>query len=360
MLRAIRKSFGSTNLGLVWLYLVIILFFWIVSPDFRKPGTLGNILSGYSHIAIVAVGMTFPLLLGGIDLSVGSMMGMVAMVIFDAVLLFRLPGWTAILIALLTGALAGLINAWLINRLKIQPFIATLATLVAYRGVTYAISGRQINPELTVVAIKDSMVQALDGSIMFRTADRALWQIPYAFLYLVVIVVVTMVLLRKTKLGIDFYAVGGNQTAARLAGISISRTTLVGYAMSGLCTAIAALILTSRMRSTQEGLGQSLELSAIAAAIIGGVSLNGGVGSTFGAALGAFMIGTLSTGLTLIGVTGYAPQVVIGIILLIAVGYDRLLAGRRVRKWLRRQYGQQFAHQLANVDEIAPQGASND
>ncbi len=356
MIRAIRKRFRLTNVGLVWLYLFIILFFWIASPDFRKPATLGNILSGYSHIAIVAVGMTFPLLLGGIDLSVGSMMGMVAMVIFDAILMFHLPGWAAILVALLAGTVAGLINASLIIRLKIQPFIATLATLVAYRGVTYAISGRQINPELTVVAIKDGVVQALDSSIMFRTADRALWQIPYAFLYLIVIVVVTMLLLRMTKLGIDFYAVGGNPLAARLAGINIDRTILVGYAISGLCTAIAALILTSRMRSTQEGLGQSLELSAIAAAIIGGVSLNGGVGSTFGAALGAFMIGTLSTGLTLIGVTGYAPQVVIGIILLIAVGYDKLLAGRRARRWLERQHVPQFAQQSANSEDIAPQG----
>jgi ribose/xylose/arabinose/galactoside ABC-type transport system permease subunit len=357
MLRLIRKRFASTNLGLVWLYLVIILFFWIVSPDFRKPATLGNILSGYSHIAIVAVGMAFPLLLGGIDLSVGSMMGMVAMVIFDALLMFHLPGWVAILIALFAGLVAGLINASLIIRLKIQPFIATLATLVAYRGVTYAISGRQINPELTVVAIKDSLIQSLDGSIMFRTADRALWQIPYAFLYLVAIIVVSMVMLRMTKIGIDLYATGGNPIAARLAGINVNRTTLVAYAISGLCTAIGALVLTSRMRSTQEGLGQSLELSAIAAAIIGGVSLNGGVGNTFGAALGAFMIGTLSTGLTLVGVTGYAPQVVIGIILLIAVSYDKLLAGRRVRKWLKRQFVQQSHQQPANSDEIAPQGA---
>lgn len=328
MFNAIRTRLASTNVGLVWFYLLIILFFSLRSPVFRSVNSLTNILSGYSHIAIVAVGMTFPLLTGGIDLSVGSVMALTAMVVFDAILMFHLPGWAAILIALGIGVLAGLVNTWLITRVRLQPFIATLATLVAYRGLTYAISGRQINPELTVVAIQDPLVRAVDGSV---------GKIPYAFIYLVIIVIATLILLRYTRFGIDIYAVGGNPTAARLAGININRVKTVAYVLSGLCAAIAALVLTSRMGSTQEGLGQSLELSAIAAAILGGVSLNGGIGNTFGAALGAFLIGTLSTGLTLIGVTGYAPQVVIGLILLLAVAYDRILAIRRTPRWLARR-----------------------
>jgi ribose/xylose/arabinose/galactoside ABC-type transport system permease subunit len=328
-LTLLRKSLAATNLGLFWFYLLMIIAFSLVSPIFRSGDTLRNILSGYSHIGIVAVGMAFPLLLGGIDLSVGSIMGLVAMVVFDVTLMFHLPGWVAVLAGLLTGVLAGLLNAFLIVRVKIQPFIATLATLVAFRGLTYAISGRQINPELTVVAIKDPFLRGLDGKI---------GQIPYAFVYLVLIVIVTMIVLRFTRFGIDLYAVGGNTLAAQLAGINVDRVKTVAYVLSGFFTAIAALVLTARMGSTQEGLGQSLELSAIAAAIIGGVSLNGGIGNTFGAALGAFLIGTLSTGLILVGVTGYAPQVVIGVILLIAVSYDRFVAARRRRNWLQQQH----------------------
>jgi ribose transport system permease protein len=146
-----------------------------------------------------------------------------------------------------------------------------------------------------------------------------------------------MILLRFTRFGTNIYAVGGNLLAARLAGINADRVKTVAYVLSGFCTAIAALVLTSRMQSTQEGLGQGLELSAIAAAVIGGVSLNGGIGNTFGAALGAFLIGTLSTGLILVGVTGYAPMVVIGAVLILAVAYDRFTVARRKRRWLKLQ-----------------------
>jgi ribose/xylose/arabinose/galactoside ABC-type transport system permease subunit len=326
---ALRKRLSSTNLSLVWFFLAVIVIFSLISPTFRSSNNLKNILSSYSHIGILAIGMAFPLLLGGIDLSIGSIMGLVAMVVFDATLLFELPGWVAVLLGLLTGLLAGLINGLLIVRLKLQPFIATLATLVTYRGITYAISGRQLNPELTVVAIKDKFILSLDGK---------LGQVPLAFIYLIVLVVLTMIFLRFTRFGINIYAVGGNLLAARLAGINVDRVKLVGYVLSGFFSAIAALVMTSRMGATQEGLGQGIELSAIAAAVIGGVSLNGGIGNTFGAALGAFLIGTLSTGLILIGVTGYAPMAVIGIVLLLAVGYDRYTEAQRKRRWLERQH----------------------
>ncbi len=216
--KSMRKTLTSANFGLISFYLVVIVVFSIVSPIFRTTRNLTDILANYSHIGIVAVGMAFPLLLGGIDLSVGSIMGLVAMAVFDTTLLFHRPGWIAILAGLLTGIFAGLTNAFLIIRLKIQPFIATLATLVAYRGLTYAISGRQINPDLTVVAIKDPLLMAIDGSI---------GNVPYAFIYLILIVIATMILLRFTRFGIDLYAVDGNPVAARLAGINVNRVKTV-------------------------------------------------------------------------------------------------------------------------------------
>jgi ribose/xylose/arabinose/galactoside ABC-type transport system permease subunit len=322
-MRTLWKRLASSNLGLVWLYIFILLFFYAVSPNFRSPNNVRNILSGYSHIAIMAVGVTFPILTGGIDLSVGAIMGLVGMVAFDILLLFNLPGWVAVAAGLLVGVIAGWINGVLITRFRIQPFIATLATMVAYRGLTYGISGRQINQSLTVVAIQDPF---------FRSIDSKLGQIPMAFIYLLVLVVVTMVLLKFTRFGINLYSLGGNETAARLAGINVDRLKRFAYIISGLCTAVATLILTSRMGTSQESLGLTFELSAIAAAIVGGVSLNGGKGNTFSPAVGAFMIGTIFTGLTILGVTAYAQPVIIGIVLLIAVGYDRFVEYRRARR----------------------------
>ena len=159
-----------------------------------------------------------------------------------------------------------------------------------------------------------------------------------AFIYLLIIVAVTMILLKYTKFGINLYSLGGNETAARLAGINVNRLKLISYVMSGLCTAIATLILTSRMGTSQESLGLTYELSAIAAAIVGGVSLNGGRGNTFSPAIGAFMIGTIFTGLTILGVTAYAQPVIIGIVLLIAIGYDRVVEVRQARLWHQSQY----------------------
>jgi ribose/xylose/arabinose/galactoside ABC-type transport system permease subunit len=163
-------------------------------------------------------------------------------------------------------------------------------------------------------------------------------QIPVAFIYLLLLIVVTMVLLKYTRFGINLYSLGGNEMAARLAGINIDRLKMLSYVISGLCTAIATLILTSRMGTSQESLGLTFELSAIAAAIVGGVSLNGGKGNTFSPAVGAFMIGTIFTGLTIMGVTAYAQPVIIGIVLLIAVGYDRFAEIRRTRQVHQRRH----------------------
>ena len=318
----------SANLGLLWFYLVIIVVFSLLSPPFRTLGNLQNLLSGFSHIGIMAVGMAFPLLLGGIDLSVGAIMGLVGMVMLDIIMLLGVPGWAAVPIGLAVGALAGLINAVLIVRLGLQPFIATLATMVAYRGITYTISGRQLVPELSVLAITDPFYTSIDGAI---------GPLPLAFLYLVVIAALTYLLLRYTRFGMHVYAVGGNETAARLAGMNVNRVKVAAYIISGVCTAVASLILTSRLTTSTEDLGFTFEMSAIAAAIIGGVSLRGGVGSTIGPALGAFLIGTIYVGLTLVGVTTYAQPVVVGVVLIGAVGYDRLMESRRARALLERR-----------------------
>jgi ribose/xylose/arabinose/galactoside ABC-type transport system permease subunit len=269
------------------------------------------------------VGVAFPILLGEIDLSVGAIMGLVGMVMFNLLLIHDLPAPLAIVIGLSVGVVCGLVNALLVTRFKMQPFIATLATLVAYRGITYGISGRQLFPETTVQAITDPFYLSLDNKIGV---------VPYAFIYLIILVILTHALLQFTKWGINIYATGGNETAAKLSGIDVNRIRVFAYAFSGLCAAIAAIIMTSRMRSTQESLGLSFELSAITAVIIGGVSLRGGIGTTIGPAIGAFLAGTLYTGLTMVGVTTYAQPVVVGVVLMIAVAYDKILETRQRKR----------------------------
>ena len=330
------KKIHTPNFGLVGFYLVIVIIFSVLSPVFRTPGNINNLLTGFSHIGILAIGQTFPILLGGIDLSVGAILGLVGMATFDLMLIFGLPGYVAIPIGLLVGLLAGLINGLLIVRLKLNPFIVSLATMASFRGLTYAISGRQLFPNLTVLAIQDSTYLAIDGTFGF---------IPRALVYLLILAVVTYFLLHNTKLGMNLYAVGGNENAARLAGVNVDRAKIVAYLISGLCAAIAALILTSRMTTSPEGLGLGFELSAIAAAVIGGVNLQGGSGSTLGPVLGAFLIGTVYTGMNLLGVTQYAQPVVAGVILIGAVGYDQFVKARR-KKDLQEQLLLQSLHQM--------------
>jgi ribose/xylose/arabinose/galactoside ABC-type transport system permease subunit len=318
-----HKKFYGANAGLLTILIITVILFSLLSPNFRTANNLRSILSSYSHIAIMAVGVTFPILLGGIDLSVGAIMGLVGMVMFNVLIVSDLPGPTSIVLGLAVGALAGLVNALLIVRLKLQPFIATLATMVGYRGIIYAISGRQLFPETTVQAITDPIYIGIDSKFGI---------VPYAFIYLVIIVVVMQVMLQYTKWGMNLYAAGGNPTAAQLSGINLNRLRMFAYTFSGVCSAIAALILTARMRSTQESLGLTFELSAIAAAIIGGISLRGGRGNVIGPAIGAFLTGTLYTGLTMVGVTTYAQPVVIGAVLVFAATYDRFLETRRQKQ----------------------------
>jgi ribose/xylose/arabinose/galactoside ABC-type transport system permease subunit len=313
------------QLGLLSLLLLIIIIFSLLSPNFRTVNNLRSVLSGYSHIAIMAVGVAFPILLGEIDLSVGAIMGLVGMVMFNLLLIHHVPAPLAIAIGLVIGIVCGLVNALLVIKFKLQPFIATLATLVAYRGITYGISGRQLFPETTVQAIADPLYLSIDNKIGI---------VPYAFIYLMILVVLTHVLLQYTKWGINIYATGGNETAAWLSGINVNRIRAFAYGFSGLCSTIAAMILTARMRSTQESLGLTFELSAITAVIIGGISLRGGVGTTVGPAIGAFLLGTLYTGLTMSGVTTYAQPVVVGIVLMVAAAYDKFLATQQRKRQL--------------------------
>ena len=311
--------------------------FSVFAPRFATPGNMENLMSGFSFIAILAMGQAFPILTRGIDLSVGAIVALVGMVVFDLALIFHVPGYLILPIALLVGTFAGAINGVLIVALRLQPFIATLATLATYRGVVYAISGRQLVPGLSTTPITDKWITGLEnyydlGGMLGLSKIIGMPWFPLSFFIMLGVLVVLQVVLLFTKFGRDVLTVGGNAEAARLAGIKTGRIVIAAYAISGFCAAVAALLLVAKLTTSTEALGFGMELSAIAAAVIGGVSLAGGVGSVFGPALGAFLLGAVLLGLTLLSISQYVQQIITGLILLTAVGYDRLLFVRRQRR----------------------------
>lgn len=311
-------------------------FFAAFAPRFATSGNVENLMAGYSFVAILAMGQAFPILLRGIDLSIGVNLALVAMVVFDLSLIFGMPGWAILPLALLTGAATGALNGLMIVTLRLQPFIVTLATLAGYRGLVYAISGRQLVPDLSTRAITDPWITGIEtyfnvGAWLGLPRGWLPW-FPLSFFLMMALFVVLQVLLTRTRFGRDLYAVGGNAEAARLAGIRVGAITVAAYALAGVCAAVAALIMVARFTTATEQLGVGMELTAIAAAVIGGVSLAGGIGSMFGPMLGAFLLGVVLLGLTLMGVSQFVQQIITGLILLIALSYDRLLLLRRRRR----------------------------
>jgi len=320
----------SATLALLLFFAATLAFFSLFAPRFATPGNFENLLAGYSFVAILAMGQAFPLLVRGIDLSIGAIVGLVGMVVFDMSLILGLPGIVILPLALLTGLLAGTLNGAMIVYLRLQPFIATLATLAAYRGLIYAISGRQLVPGLSTTPVRDPWIAGIEsyydlGGLTGLSRVIGMPWFPLSFFIMLGLLGLFLVLLHFTRFGRDVYAVGGNAEAARLAGIDIRRIILVAYALSGLCAAIAALILVARFTTSTEALGNGMELTAIAAAVIGGVSLAGGVGSVIGPVIGAFLLGAVLLGLTLMGISQFVQQILTGMILLAAVGYDRLM-----------------------------------
>ena len=308
-------------------------FFCVFAPRFATARTFEDLLAGYCFVAIVAMGQALPILLRGIDLSVGAIVALAGMVVFDASLIGHLPGWAALALALAAATLAGTLNGLLIVGLRLQPFIATLATLAAYRGLVFAISGRQLQPALSTTPLDDPWIVGLDTT--FDIAETlglpegwTLPGIPLAFVVALAMLALLQTLLTRTRIGHALKAVGGNPEAARLAGIGVGRHIVLAYTLSGLCAGIAALLLVARLTTATESLGNGLELTAIAAAVIGGVSLRGGAGSFWGPVLGAFLLGVVLMGLTLYGISQFVQQILSGAILLAAVAHARWFAQR--------------------------------
>ncbi|MBF4591973.1 ABC transporter permease [Curtobacterium sp. VKM Ac-1395] len=307
----------------------IIVVFSVLSPNYF---TVSNILTMSSHVAvyaILAIGMLVVILNGGIDLSVGSTLGFSGVIAGALMKGVTIGGstlypkvWVVVVIACAVGAFIGFVNGILVARFKVAPFVATLGMLYVVRGI-----GLLMTNGLTYNDLGGNA--ALGNTGFDWLGFNRLIGLPIGVIVMIVAAIAASLLLNRTVFGRWLYASGGNERAAELSGVPVKRVKVRVYALSGLCAAIAGLILSSELTSASPTAGNSYELTAIAAVVIGGAALSGGVGNVRGTLLGAFVIGFLSDGLVIIGVSAYWQTVFTGAVIVLAVLLNAVQYKRR-------------------------------
>lgn len=307
--------------------ILVVVFFAIMAPNFLATETIIIMSKHVAINAVLAIGMTFVILTGGIDLSVGSIVGLVGMVAGGLIDYgIQLPMFGIIiypsvfeltLIALLIGSLIGAANGLLITRLAVAPFIATLGMLYVARGAALLLSNGATFPNLT-----GSPSLGNEGFPLY--GGGRLLGIPYPIIILVIMAVIAAYVAMRTPFGRRVYAVGGNERATSLSGIRVDRVKIAVYVISGFCAAVAGLIVSSQLVAAYPASGETFELNAIAAAVLGGTSLSGGRGTIGGTIVGAFVIGVLGDGLVMMGVSEFWQMVIKGLVIIAAVVLDQL------------------------------------
>ncbi len=297
-------------------FVLLCLFFYLQRPDaFAKPANLAIIMRFIATFGMLAIGEVLVIITGGIDLSVGSLIALIG-VIVATLMLKGVAGVTfgmvpAILLSLLIGVLVGCWHGLFVTKFKIPPFIITLGTWLIAKGLAAFITRGY------------PIVYPSESPFLFL-GQGTLGGIPVMFIILVAVAVVILFILNYTSLGYRIYAVGGNIEAARLSGVNVDSVRIFCYAVSGLLAAITGVMLASRLGQGTPTVGSAYELWAIAGAVIGGTSLKGGEGTVLGAILGAAIVGVMQNGMVLLNVSSYLQDVVLGAVLVVAVVYDTL------------------------------------
>lgn len=298
------RNYGGVLIALVGL----ILLFSFLSPYFLNTNNLLTVLSQVSIIAIMAFGMTFVLMIGDIDLSVGSIAALSSLILGMS-LTAGIPAIFSILLALFVGGAAGFTNGVLGAKLKIPSFIVTVATMGIFRGIGYSLTDSK------PVQITNQFILAIGNK-------KLLGVIPYTVIVMLILLLAFQILLGKTRFGRRAKMVGGNKTAAEYVGIDSSKLQIKIFIISGLASAVSGILLASRLYSSQPNVAVGYELDAIAAAVLGGTSLSGGYGTVIGTFIGAIIMGIINNGMNLIGLPYFYQQIVKGIIILLAVYLD--------------------------------------
>lgn len=307
-----RKELKSSLIQLAGMLPVLILIcvlFAVLTPNFLTENNIINVVRQASINIVLAAGMTFVILTGGIDLAVGSVLGLTAVI---AVVVSLVPGltWAAVPAALLGGLVIGVLTGMIVAYLGLPPFIVTLGTYTAIRGAAYLVAGG---------------TTVINSQINFAWIGNGyLGPVPWLVIIALLTIAISAFILQGTVLGVHVYAVGGNPQAARLTGIPVSFVLIFVYGVSGLLSGLGGAMSASRLYSAQGQLGIGYELDAIAAVILGGTSFSGGIGNVFGTLVGALIIAVLNNGLTLLNVSFYWQLVIKGAVIVLAVTLDKL------------------------------------
>ena len=311
---ATKKAFLS---GGIFVFLFIV--FSIMAPDtFPSRNNLINLSQQIVTYAIIGFGLTFCLVCGGTDLSAGASGALCGMVLL-LMLKVGLPLWLGVIACMAIGLLTGIMNGFSIEILGVVPFVATLGTQWVYRGMANVFTSG--NPVYTRDAIVDPVVNARFYQFGGGRISEA-FPLPWSVVIMLAYGIILAIILAKSKIGRQVYACGSNLEAAKLSGINAVGTRMFAYCVSGLSAAVCGILVTSRLNSAQPVALTGIELEAIAAAVLGGVSINGGEGTILNAFIGAVVIGTLRNGLTLNGVNSFWQMIVVGLILVAACAAD--------------------------------------
>ena len=339
---SVLSLISSLGIGLVLAALIVGMSF--ASPVFLKTNNIVNILLQVATISIIATGMTYVILTGGIDLSVGSIVALSAVSLGtfihagmewigpDPSLMMEL---TVVMLsiagAILVGTLCGLVNGFVIVCMKVPPFIATLGMMGIARGLALTIAGGK-----TLYSFPPSLRYLGNGKIAVTES----FNLPVPVIIAFFVVIMSYYALTQTQFGRQTYALGGNREAVRLSGINVSWLEIRAYVINGGLAALGAVILVGRLNAAQPIAGEGYELDAIAATVIGGTRLAGGIGSVIGTAIGALIMGVLQNGLTLLNVASYSQRLIIGVVIILAVFLDQVRRGRVsftfISRWFKR------------------------
>ena len=318
--KSVGALIGEYGAFIALVLLVVVLS--IVSSEFRTFSNFTSLLRQATFNGLIAIGMTCVILTDGIDLSVGSVFALSA-IICAHLLTMGVPAFLAVIIALLAGTLLGLISGILVTKGRLQPFIATLVTMQAYRGIAKILTDGKPISRLA------SSISSDGGSFFFKALGKGniliaeTIKIPIPVIILVIAFVIFYFILNRTTYGRRIYATGSNAKCAQLVGVNTQKVKMSVYAISGFMAALAGLIMISRVDSAQPTLGDGYELDAIAAVALGGTSMSGGRGKITGTVAGVLIIAVLNNGLNILDVTSYYQDVIKAIVILVAVLSDR-------------------------------------
>ncbi len=308
------KKLPKINLGglkkytVMFILVILMVLFSFSSPYFLTVRNLTNIITQNTYFIILAIGLSFVMIGGGIDLSVGWQMSLVGVVTAMMMVVYHLPVWLAVLIGILLGTLLGLFNGLIVTNIKVFPLIVTIATSTVFQGLSYIVSKAN-----TFRGYPEEFLQLAKGKFLGVTFD--VW-------LTILVVLLASFVYYKTSYGWNVLALGGNEEAARLAGIKTKAIKISVYTVCGFFTAIATMVMISKANTTNSMFGPGSEFTALTAAIVGGISFMGGEGNMLGLVAGVFILAVLGNGMQLAGWGTYAQYIVKGLILLGAVTFD--------------------------------------